>query len=67
MVAGGGVLIYLGVRAHDSFASGVTRLFSGSPTRETVMLLSGGAAAVVAGLVVALAPVGSKRPKRRSA
>jgi len=64
LMAAGGVLIVLGLRAHDSFASSVTRLVSGSPTQETVLLLSAGAAAACAGLVVALAPI-SRRPRAR--
>lgn len=66
LMAAGGVLIVLGLRAHDSFASSVTRLVSGSPTQETVLLLCAGAATACGGLVVALAPIGRRpRPRRR--
>ncbi|MCC6677543.1 MAG: DUF3185 family protein [Phycisphaerales bacterium] len=65
LTAGGAVLIWLGLRASDSFASGVTRLFSGSPTKESVLLLSAGAAASAAGLWLVLTAARRPRFRRR--
>lgn len=65
LIAAGAVLLVLGWRAHDSFASDVTRLVSGSPTKQSVMLLAGGAGLACAGLVIATAPVGKRRTTRR--
>lgn len=61
LTAAGVWLFWLGARASGSFASGVARLFSGSPTKETVLLSAGGVALAVLGLVVALAPAGKRR------
>lgn len=69
LAAGGLMMIWLGVRASQSFASGVTRLFSGSPTKESVLLLSAGAAAAAAGawllLGTARRPRWTRRKRRR--
>lgn len=64
LLAGGAVLLFLGLRASDSFASGVTRLFSGSPTKESVLLLTAGAAVAGAGLVVLCSAPRGRTSKR---
>lgn len=64
LVGAGVVLALLGLQAQDSFASSVTRLFSGSPTKESVMLLTGGGAALLCGVVLLVIP-GSRPAGRR--
>lgn len=59
----GAWLFYLGARAGGSFASGITRLFSGSPTKESVLLSAAGVAVSIVGLTIALAQVGRKRKR----
>ena len=39
----GGVLLYYGVKAEESFSSGLSSLFDGAPSFKTILLLSGGA------------------------
>ncbi len=64
LVGAGAWLFYLGTRAGGSFASGVTRLFSGSPTKESVLLCAAGIAVAVLGLFLALAQFGRTRARR---
>ncbi|MGD9689601.1 MAG: DUF3185 family protein [Phycisphaerales bacterium] len=66
LVGAGLVLAILGLRAHDSMASSVARLFSGSPTKESVLLLAAGGAGVLAGMVMLVAPglAGSGKARR---
>ena len=54
MIVGGGVLIFFGLRASDSLSSDVSRFFSGNPTDNALWFLVGGAASVVAGLVLSV-------------
>jgi hypothetical protein len=51
LLAGGIVLIVLGVQAMDSFGSDVSRFFTGSPTDKSVWMLIGGVVAAGAGLM----------------
>ena len=51
LLAGGIVLIILGVSASNSFSSDVSRFFTGSPTDKAVWMMLGGVVAAVAGLV----------------
>lgn len=64
LIGAGVVLCVLGLRAHESSASWVARLVSGSPTKESVMLLSAGGAGVAAGLGLLVAS-GGRRGRRR--
>lgn len=50
LLAGGVVLLILGINAMDSFGSDVSRFFTGSPTDKAVWMLIGGIAATVVGL-----------------
>ena len=50
LVAVGIMLTVWGARASDSFGSGVSRFFTGSPTDKTVWLLVGGVVVGVVGL-----------------
>ena len=54
LLAGGVVLIILGIQATDSFSSDVSRFFTGSPTDKAVWMLIGGCVAAVAGLAMTL-------------
>ena len=49
LLVGGIILIIYGISASDSVGSGVSRLFTGSPTDKTIWLLVGGAAAAIIG------------------
>ena len=50
LLAGGIVLIVIGVNATKSFSSDVSRFFTGSPTDKAVWMLIGGIAAAAIGL-----------------
>ncbi len=50
LLAGGVVLIVIGVNAMKSFSSDVSRFFTGSPTDKAVWMLIGGIVAAVIGL-----------------
>lgn len=50
LLAGGIVLVVLGVSATNSFSSDVSRFFTGSPTDKAVWMLIGGVVATVAGV-----------------
>lgn len=50
LLAGGVVLIIIGINATNSFGSDVSRFFTGSPTDKAVWMLIGGIVAVVVGL-----------------
>ena len=51
LLAGGIVLIVIGVKASDSFNSDVSRFFTGSPTDKAIWMLIGGVAAASIGLL----------------
>lgn len=46
------ILILFGINASESFSSDVSRFFTGAPTDRAIWLSVGGAAALVAGLVM---------------
>jgi len=50
LLAGGILLIILGINASNSFGSDVSRFFTGSPSDEAMWMLVVGVAAVVVGL-----------------
>lgn len=50
LLAGGILLIILGINASTSFGSDVSRFFTGSPTDKAMWMLVGGVAASVVGL-----------------
>jgi hypothetical protein len=54
LVAGGIVLIIVGVNATNSFSSEVSRFFTGSPTNKALWMLIGGILASVIGLATLL-------------
>lgn len=54
VLAGGIVLIVIGINATHSFSSDVSRFFTGSPTDKAIWMLIGGIVAAVVGLVGAL-------------
>ena len=54
LLAGGIVLIVIGVNATKSFSSDVSRSFTGSPTDKAVWMLIGGIVAAVVGLFGAM-------------
>ena len=54
LLAGGVVLIVIGINATNSFSSDVSRFFTGSPTDKAVWMLLGGVVAAVVGLAMTL-------------
>jgi hypothetical protein len=54
LIVAGVCLLFYGVQASHSFSSGVSRLFTGSPTDRTIWLIAGGLVASVAGLFMLL-------------
>jgi hypothetical protein len=53
-IAGGVALLIFGFQAKDSLESKVTELVKGSPTDKSMMMIGGGAALCVAGLVIVM-------------
>ena len=51
VLAGGIILLILGINAYNSSSSDISRFFTGSATDKSVWLLVGGAVATVLGLV----------------
>ena len=51
LLAGGILLLVLGINAYDSSSSDISRFFTGSPTDKSMWLLVGGGAVTVLGLV----------------
>jgi LPXTG-motif cell wall-anchored protein len=49
LLVGGIVLLIYGANASDSIGSSFSRLFTGSPTDQTIWLLIGGLAATILG------------------
>ena len=58
LLAGGIVLIVIGISATNSFSSDVSRFFTGSPTDKAVWMLLGGIVATAVGTFTLL---GGKR------
>jgi hypothetical protein len=52
LLAAGVVLLVMGFNASDSFASDVSRFFTGSPTDKAVWLILGGIVAGIVGLIL---------------
>jgi hypothetical protein len=48
------ILLIFGFNASQSFSSDVSRFFSGNPTDRSMWLITGGAAAVILGLTLAI-------------
>jgi len=51
LLAGGVLLLVLGISAYDSASSDLSRFFTGSPTDKSIWLLVGGVLGTVLGLV----------------
>ena len=54
LLAGGMVLVVVGINATNSFNSDVAKFFTGSPTDKAVWMLIGGIVAAVVGLATLL-------------
>jgi len=50
-LAGGILLLILGINAYNSTSSDISRFFSGSATDKSIWLLVGGGVGIIAGLV----------------
>jgi hypothetical protein len=50
LLVGGAVLVVMGINATHSFASDVSRFFTGSPTDKALWMLIGGGVARIIGL-----------------
>jgi zinc transporter ZupT len=51
LLAGGIILIVLGINASNALSSDISRFFTGSPTDKAVWLLAGGVLMAVIGLM----------------
>lgn len=60
LAAIGVVLLVIGINASDSFASDVTRFFTGEPTDRAIWFTLGGIAALVTGLGISLFPTAKR-------
>jgi hypothetical protein len=54
LLAGGIVLMIVGINATNSFGSDVSRFFTGSPTDKAIWMLMGGIVATIVGLGLTL-------------
>ena len=54
LIAGGALLMIIGISATNFFSANVARFFTGSPTDNTVLLLIGGMMAIAVGLLLTL-------------
>ena len=54
LLAGGVVLMIVGINATNSFGSDVSRFFTGSPTDKAIWMLVGGIIAALVGLLLTL-------------
>lgn len=62
LLAGGIVLLVLGLRAMDSFGSQVSEFFTGSPTDKAVWMTIGGIVAIVLGAGAGFSPRRGLKP-----
>lgn len=60
LLALGVVLLVFGATASDSFASHISKFFTGNPTHESMWLLIGGIASLVLGGTLTLLPAGKR-------
>ncbi|TDV37256.1 uncharacterized protein DUF3185 [Paraburkholderia caballeronis] len=51
LIVGGIVLLYFGGQSFHSLANDMSRMFTGAPTNRTILLIAGGIAATIAGLI----------------
>jgi hypothetical protein len=56
LLVGGIVLLVMGIRATDAFASQFHKFFTGSPTDRAIWLTIGGVAGIVVGAASAMLP-----------
>ena len=54
LLAGGLVLMIIGINATNSFSSDVSQFFTGSPTDKAIWMLIGGIVATVVGLAMTM-------------
>ncbi len=54
LLAGGLVLMIIGINATNSFSSDVSQFFTGSPTDKAIWMLIGGIFATVVGLAMTM-------------
>ena len=54
LLAGGLVLMIIGINATNSFSSDVSQFFTGSPTDKAIWMLIGGIFATVVGLTMTM-------------
>lgn len=61
LAVAGGVLLWTGLRARDSFSERVTEAFTGRNTESTTLYLAGGGAALAGGVLLMLFGGGGRR------
>ena len=61
LLVAGIVLLVMGIRATDSFASQFSKFFTGSPTDRAIWLTIGGIVAILAGATSAMLPARAAR------
>ena len=61
LAVAGGILLVLGIQESDSFASDVSKFFTGNPTDRSIWLMIIGVFALLAGIAAAAAPWRFKR------
>ncbi len=61
LLIGGIILLIFGISSSQSLGSDFSKFFTGSPTEKSVWMIAGGAAAIVAGLVLSFVPARTRR------
>ncbi|MBU9344890.1 DUF3185 family protein [Burkholderia multivorans] len=61
LLVGGIVLLYFGGQSFHSLNDNLSRFFTGSPATKTILLIAGGAVALLVGLIGLAMPDGNKR------
>ena len=52
------ILVVYGINASDSASSGISRIFTGTPTNKTLWLLLGGSGSAIVGAMMMFRPSG---------
>jgi len=60
LLVGGVVLLYFGGMSFHSINDDVSRFFTGSPATKTILLIAGGAVAMLVGMIGLAMPAGKR-------
>jgi len=60
LMAGGVVLLIFGIQASNSFTSGISKAFNGTPTNQSIWMIVGGAVLIIVGLIMGVSGRGTR-------